>query len=328
MSEGISFLRQRKVSTSGRPALGPASLIRVSTAANAVPRRYELSEARFRRLAWWTVGWLVLIVATGATVRLTGSGLGCEHWPGCARGRFLPAQGFHSDVEFGNRVVAGITVFTTLVLALASCAVRPLSRRLLTLSWLVFAGTLAQAPLGAITIHYGLNPYLVITHLLLSLLVLGLGVVVAVGRVPPALPSRVRAASALLLVAVTVLVVTGTLSTAAGKFPGSSGDRHVRRLGSFESAVALHVKAVAAFGLCFLLIAAWAWLHRRRHAWLLRACVGLLALLAGQMIVGEFQYRLYGTIPWSVVLLHVTLAAALFAWTVALVTRVWRPVRN
>jgi cytochrome c oxidase assembly protein subunit 15 len=300
----------------------------VSTAANAVPRRYELSEAGFRRLAWWAVGWLVLIVATGATVRLTGSGLGCEHWPGCARGKFLPAQGFHSDVEFGNRVVAGFTVFTTLALALASCLVRPLSHRLLALSWIVFAGTLAQAPLGAITIHYGLNPYLVIAHLLLSLFVLGLGVVVATGGAAPALPSRARIASGLLLAAVTVLVVTGTLSTAAGKFPGSSGDRHVRRLGSFESAVALHVKAVAAFGLCFLLLAAWAWLHRERQRWLVRACIGLVAILACQMIVGEFQYRLYGTIPWWVVLLHVTLAATLFAWTVGLVARVWRPLRN
>ena len=45
----------------------------------------------------------------------------------------------------------------------------------------------------------------------------------------------------------------------------------------------------------------------------------------GQMIVGEFQYRMYGTIPWWVVLIHVALAASLFAWTVGLVARVWRP---
>jgi cytochrome c oxidase assembly protein subunit 15 len=299
----------------------------VSTAANALPRRFELSHARYRRIAWWTVGWLVLIVATGATVRLTGSGLGCQHWPGCARGRFLPAQGFHSDVEFGNRVVAGLTVFTTLVLALASCLVRPLSHRLLALSWIVFAGTLAQAPLGAITIHYGLNPYLVIAHLLLSLVVLGLGVVAATVGDGPALPSRARAASGLLLAAVTFLVVTGTLATAGGKFPGSSGERHVRRLGSFESSVALHVKAVAAFGLCFLLLAGWAWQHRAREPWLVRGCAGLLVILAAQMALGEAQYRLYGTIPWWVVLLHVAIAATLFAWTVGLVTRVWRPSR-
>jgi cytochrome c oxidase assembly protein subunit 15 len=296
----------------------------VSTAASAAPRRFELSEARFRRLAWWTVGWLILIVATGATVRVTGSGLGCHHWPGCAAGRFLPAQGYHSDVEFGNRVVAGLTVFTTLVLAVGAT----LARRSVLLAWLVFAGTLAQAPLGAITIHYGLNPYLVITHLLLSLVVLGLGVAIAVAGDAPPLPSRARWTSALLLAATTFLVVTGTLATASGRFPGSSGDKHVRRIGSFDSAVALHVKAVAIFGLCFLLLAAWAWLERSRRPWLLRGCAGLLAILGVQIGIGETQYRLYGTIPWWVVLLHVAVAASLFAWTVGLVTRIWRPIRN
>jgi heme a synthase len=296
----------------------------VSTAASAAPRRFELSEARFRHLAWWTVGWLILIIATGATVRVTGSGLGCHHWPGCAAGEFLPAQGYHSDVEFGNRVVASLTVFTTLVFAVGAT----LARRRVALAWLVFAGTLAQAPLGAITIHYGLNPYLVITHLLLSLVVLGLGVAVAAAGDAPPLPDRARLAGALLLAATAFLVVTGTLATASGRFPGSSGDKHVRRIGAFDPAVALHVKAVATFGACFLLLAAWAWLHRARYPWLVRGCAGLLVILAAQMAIGETQYRLYGSIPWAVVLLHVAVAASLFAWAVGLVTRVWRPIRN
>ncbi|HEY8406560.1 MAG TPA: COX15/CtaA family protein [Gaiellaceae bacterium] len=296
----------------------------MSTAASAAPRRLELSEARFRHLAWWTVGWLILIIATGATVRVTGSGLGCHHWPGCAAGEFLPAQGYHSDVEFGNRVVASLTVFTTLVFAVGAT----LARRRVALAWLVFAGTLAQAPLGAITIHYGLNPYLVITHLLLSLVVLGLGVAVAAAGDAPPLPDRARLAGALLLAATAFLVVTGTLATASGRFPGSSGDKHVRRIGAFDPAVALHVKAVATFGACFLLLAAWAWLHRARYPWLVRGCAGLLVILAAQMAIGEMQYRLYGSIPWAVVLLHVAVAASLFAWAVGLVTRVWRPIRN
>lgn len=293
----------------------------MSTAASALPRRFELSAVWFRRLAWTTVVMLVLIVATGATVRLTGSGLGCEHWPGCTPHRFRP-RGFHSDVEFGNRVVAAITVFMTLALAVASL----LARQARALSWAVFAGTLAQAPLGAITIHYNLNPYLVIAHLLLSLLVLGLGVVIAARGTGTALPVRARQLAVLVYAATTFMVVTGTLATASGKFPGSSGDQYVRRLGQFQPSVALHVKAVAVFGVAFLLLAAWAW--RERVRWLLLGCGGTLALLAGQMAVGESQYRMYGTIPWWVVLLHVTLAATLFAWVTGLVARVWRPLRH
>jgi heme a synthase len=282
----------------------------------------RLSEQAFRRLAWWTVGWLILIIATGATVRLTGSGLGCHHWPGCTPHAFLPEQGFHSDVEFGNRVVAAFTVFATLVLAVASLV----ARHARALSWTVFVGTLAQAPLGAITIHYGLNPYLVIAHLLLSLFVLGLCVVVAVRGHGFALPVRARQLASLLLAAVTFLVVTGTLATASGKFPGSNAGTPVRRIGMFQPAVALHVKAVAIFGVSFLLLAFWAF--RNRVKWLLAAGGGLLAILVGQMVVGEFQYRMYGTIPWWVVLIHVALAASLFAWTVGLAARVWYPARN
>jgi cytochrome c oxidase assembly protein subunit 15 len=294
----------------------------VSTAVSADSGRFEISATTFRRLAWFAVVMLVLIIGTGATVRVTGSGLGCHHWPGCTPNEFLPAQGYHSDIEFGNRVVAAITVFVTLVLALASV----FARRERALSWAVFAGTLAQAPLGAITIHYGLNPYLVITHLLLSLLVLGLAVAVAVRGHGAALPMRARQASLLLLAAVTFLVVTGTLATAAGKFPGSSGAQYVERIGRFTPAVALHVKAVACFGVLFLLLLGWA--LRNRVGWLVRGCGGLLAILAGQMVVGELQYRMYGTIPWWVVLIHVALAATLFAWTVGLVVRVWRPDAN
>ena len=66
-----------------------------------------------RRLALANAAALFVIVATGATVRLTGSGLGCEHWPGCQPHHFEP-RSFHSYIEFGNRVVAFLTILVTL----------------------------------------------------------------------------------------------------------------------------------------------------------------------------------------------------------------------
>jgi cytochrome c oxidase assembly protein subunit 15 len=304
----------------------------MQTPAVAVPARLEISRRRFRQIALAAVAMLVLIVATGATVRLTGSGLGCEHWPTCGGIRDPLPKSYHSDIEFSNRVVSGFTVLATLVLAIAAWLADGLDRRGRLLATTVFVGTLAQAPLGAITVYYHLNPYLVISHLLLSLTVLGVGVLVAVeatrltGGAAPPLPALARAGGAALLAAVAVLVVTGTLSTAAGRFPGSSGTTVVPRLGSFHGAVWLHVRAVAAFGIVFLVLAGWAWLRRREHAWLVRACAVLLAVLLGQMAIGEIQYRTYGTVPWWVVVLHVVAAAALFAWTVGLVARLWRPV--
>ena len=300
----------------------------------ALARRtsFAIAPERFRQLAIAAVAMLILIVGTGATVRLTGSGLGCEHWPGCQPGDPFPKKGYHSDIEFSNRVVAFFTVLTTLALALGSVFTRGLSRRVKTLAWIVFAATLAQAPLGAITVYFHLNPYLVIAHLLLSLAVIGVGVLVLLDATQlirgtaPALPAIVRAAGSVLVCAVAVLVVTGTLATASGKYPGSSGDTKVRRIGAFQPAVALHVKAVAAFGIVFLLLAAWAWLNRARFPWLLRGCAGLLAILLVQMAIGETQYRTYGTVPWWLVLMHVVAAAALFGWTIGLVARLWRPL--
>ena len=130
----------------------------------------------------------------------------------------------------------------------------------------------------------------------------------------------------MLLVASCVLVFSGTLATAAGKYPGSSGDDRVHRLGSFQPSVAFHVRAVAAFGIVFLALAVWAWRNRERFPWLLRGCGVLLAILLVQMAIGEVQYRTYRDVPWWLVLLHVTIAAGLFAWTVGIVTRLWRPV--
>jgi len=308
--------------------------MQVESAERALPRRRTLavSPEGFRRVALVTTIALVLIVATGATVRLTGSGLGCEHWPGCQAGDPLPKKGYHSYVEFSNRIVAFLTVVATLVLAVAAWRTRGLARWVKVLATVVFAGTLGQAPLGAVTVYYHLNPWLVISHLLLSLVVLGLGVLVLVegSRLvrggAASLPALARAGGVALLVASGVLVVSGTLATAAGKYPGSSGDTRVHRLGSFQPSVALHVRAVAAFGIVFLVLAAWTWRNRERFPWLLRGCGLLLAILLGQMVIGEIQYRTYSDVPWWVVLIHVTVAAALFAWTVGVVARLWRPI--
>jgi cytochrome c oxidase assembly protein subunit 15 len=129
----------------------------VPAAAAARRRRLEVTPAHFRGLALGAVTMLVLIVATGATVRLTGSGLGCPHWPTCTIKHALP-QGYHSEIEFSNRIISAFTVLTTLAVALAAWRTSGLGRRGKILATAAFAGTLAQAPLGAITVYYDLNP--------------------------------------------------------------------------------------------------------------------------------------------------------------------------
>lgn len=298
-----------------------------SSSLSVARARGAVSVETFRRIAVVATGMLILIVATGATVRLTSSGLGCKHWPGCQPGNPFPNKGYHSYVEFSNRIVALFTVLGTLVLAVCATFTHELPRRAKTLAWVVFAGTFAQAPLGAITVYFDLNPWLVVAHLLLSLLVLGVAVLVLLeatralrGGGPP-LPWVARAGGLLLLVSVGVLLVAGTIVAASGPHPGGEG---VRRLGSFQPALQWHVRATAVFGIVFALLAIWGWRNRARHPWLPAASAGLLALLGVQMAIGEIQYRTQ--LPWWLVLIHVTLAAGVLAWTVGLVGRLWRPV--
>jgi cytochrome c oxidase assembly protein subunit 15 len=257
---------------------------------------------------------LVLIVATGATVRLTGSGLGCEHWPGCTPHHFEPKSG-HSYIEFGNRVIAFLTILTTLATWIFARGHRRLAA-------LVFFGTLAQAPLGALTVHYHLNPWWVLSHFLLSLVVLTLAVVLAAESRPrerSTLPRWVPRVGLLVGLAACVLVFSGTLATAAGPHPGSTV---VRRLWSFEPAVYWHVRATAVFGISFALVLAYL---VRAKAQQVRGALVLLGLLAVQMTIGEVQYRTH--LPWWLVLVHVTVAATVWAAATSFVFSLWRPRR-
>jgi heme A synthase len=56
-----------------------------------------------------------------------------------------------------------------------------------------------------------------------------------------------------------------------------------------------------------------------------RNALVLLGLLAVQMVIGETQYRTH--LPWWLVLVHVTVAATVWAATTVFVYSLWRPRR-
>src|SRR5579862_1285425 len=284
-------------------------------------RGLAISARTFRRLATASALMLLVVVATGATVRLTGSGLGCQHWPGCQASEFLPEKGYHSYVEFSNRVVAGVTVVATLAAFVGSLLYAGARRWLRWVAGSTFAGTFAQAPLGAITVHYHLNPWLVMSHFLLSMVILALGVVVLLEAWQvrgEALPVLLRRFSVLVGGSALLMIVAGTLVTAGGPHPGSSAD--VRRLDTFGTAIYWHVRATAVFGVSLALLLLWL-VRRRSH--FVRFGLVVIGVLLVQIAVGETQYRT--GLPWWLVLIHVTLAASLWASTAALVASLWRP---
>jgi len=298
-----------------------------STTARA--RSLELSAAAFLRLALGSVGALWLIMVTGAAVRLTDSGLGCRHWPGCERGHPLPAKNYHAFIEFGNRVVGGVTIVIVLLAALAALRTPELSRGARRLAWAVFAGTLAQAPLGYLAVKTDLRWPVVAAHLLLSAVVLAGAVVLALeafstarGRAEPVVPLELRRLGLLVGGAALALLVTGTLATAAGPHSGG-GTEHVSRLWRLQPVIFIHAGAVAVFGVGLVFVLGYLAARRERSPHLFRLGLALLGLLVVQMILGEIQYRTH--LPWGLVLAHVGLAAAVWALLVAFVTVLWRP---
>jgi cytochrome c oxidase assembly protein subunit 15 len=294
-------------------------------------RGLELSPARFVRIAVANALLLWLIVGSGAAVRLTDSGLGCRAWPGCERGRPLPEKDIHAFVEFGNRLVGGVVITLTLVTWLAARRTPGLPHWARRVALFVFLGAAAQAPIGYLAVASDLRWPVVMTHLLLSFALLGAAVVVAVeafglrdGTAPPLVPPELRRLALVFVGAGLALVVSGTFATAAG--PHSGGGEDIDRFGSLEPTVYVHGAIVGAFLLSFLFAIGYLAAYRLRSPALFRFGVTVLGLLLIQMGVGELQWR--AELPWQLVLVHVTLAAAVWAGTVALAALFYRPPRS
>jgi len=295
----------------------------------AVVRARALTARGFLRLAVASCAALFLVVTSGAFVRLTGSGLGCENWPRCGDKPY-PEQGFHAFVEFGNRMIALGGIVLTLVTWLASRRVDGLSRIARTSALAAFVVAVAQIPMGGVTIALDLHPLAVMTHFLLGLAVLGLAVVVLLeawslvaGLATPAGARWLRRAVGWIgLPACAVLVVTGAVATASGPHPGSNDD--VERLGvAITETVYVHVRVAAAFGIGVLVVGWFLWRLRASYPGVVRLWALLLASLVAQSILGEVQYR--NALPWGLVLGHVFLAATIWVLSLALAYVLWRP---
>jgi cytochrome c oxidase assembly protein subunit 15 len=192
------------------------------------------------------------IVLTGATVRITGSGLGCPTWPECTYGSYVPVAGqaegaFHAWIEFGNRLLTFLLLFAAV--AVVIYAIKKARRDLLWRALLQVLGIFGQGVIGGITVLTDLNPLAVASHFILSIfLIAGAVSIVARGRTPlisirpTELKVKVLARAQVLLTF--VVIVIGTLVTGSGPH---AGDIDAPRLNLDERAISwLHADAVIA----------------------------------------------------------------------------------
>jgi cytochrome c oxidase assembly protein subunit 15 len=249
------------------------------------------------------------LVVSGASVRVTGSGLGCPTWPTCTGSSLTStaALGTHGAIEFGNRLLAVVMEAVGVLLVLAVRRHAPRLTRLALVQALVVP---LQAVIGGLLVLSDLNPYVLILHFLTSfplvycaawlLRSLRTGSLVA--------PPFVRELSVLLVLSSATVLVLGTLVTGTGPH---AGDPDVERLPFNPLTVTrLHTDAVYVLvGLVLaLLVLTWASPLRR---WALL----LGALVVGQGALGYWQY-FHGVPPFAVAV-HVAGATAVFttaAW--------------
>ncbi|RZV44932.1 MAG: hypothetical protein EX269_10890, partial [Acidimicrobiales bacterium] len=127
-----------------------------------------------RSLTFWTrtnLIYLMAVTVTGALVRLTSSGLGCTDWPACEDASPVGEAGFHSVIEFGNRVVSGLAIIPVIGAWLALRHVRPDLQKWI---WALVVGFLGQVVLGMLVTRTELDPRVVLGHFLLSIVLVWL----------------------------------------------------------------------------------------------------------------------------------------------------------
>jgi cytochrome c oxidase assembly protein subunit 15 len=261
---------------------------------------------------------MIVIVLSGAAVRLTGSGLGCPDWPTCFHDQISGSLSIHPLIEYTNRMVTVTLVILTGVTFIAALMRSPRRRDLVVLSASLIAGVVADAVLGAFVVYSKLNPWLVSLHMLLSLTMVVLSAVLyhrskylyGPGARADVRDPHFRSVARLLWVPFVVLLITGTMTTGSGPHAGSSqGQLTARRLPfAFSSAAWVHSLAAMLFvGLVVgLLLSIWKTGAPQPLQLGVRRLV-VIALLQGA--IGATQYLTH--VPAVLVELHIAGAVSL-----------------
>ena len=286
-----------------------------------------MSPARYRAITGTALAALVVIVITGASVRLTGSGLGCSDWPTCEEDQLIADLEIHAMIEFVNRVITGFVSLAVMAAVLGSFFRAPKRRDLLWLSLGLVAGVIGQIVLGAFVVLSHLNPWLVLWHFMLSMVLVANAVILharaGTDDAPPPRDATVSIGqpwygqrwyrwpiTALTLAAIFI----GTLVTGSGPHSGSRDGDAIERL-PFEIPSIARIHGLTVAALVITVIATLWHLHRTNapsgEQWRARL---VLASLLVQAAVGYIQY--FSGVPVILVGIHV--AGAPFTWIAVL----------
>lgn len=287
------------------------------------------SAQRYRQIAVIALVALSVIIVTGASVRLTGSGLGCDDWPNCSSERLIDVSSKHAAIEQLNRLFTGVVGAAVIAAVLGAHRRPPRRLDLIILAWLLVLGVVANAVLGGISVLVDLHPMAVQGHLLLSmgLIVAGTMLVRRAGE-PDGVPREVVVSTPtqrlvwLHFALTCAAIFTGTLVTGSGPH---AGDENAQRFGFDIGAVArVHaVTVLTTIAVTLLIIWRTRSVARDRKA--------LVPILSTWMFVGVLQavlgYVQYLTdVPALLVGIHVAGATAVMIVSTVLLLDTTRPI--
>jgi len=299
-----------------------------------------LSPSAYRRITLGAALALGFIIVTGGAVRLTGSGLGCPDWPTCASDRVVAPWEYHAMVEFVNRTITGLVSVAVILAVLGSLLRQPRRRDLTWLSAGLVAGVLGQIVLGGFTVLFHLWPPLVMSHFVLSMVILADAVVLhhragladapgdppgarSIGPVPrrPVVGREVALLGRLVVASAGLTVLLGTVVTGAGPH---GGDEEVARLPFLVPDVARLHGISAMIMLALVVITLWRLQRDGAPVGLMRRAEVLLGVLVAQAAVGYTQY--FTGVPVVLVGVHIAGATAVWAASVSFLLGFSAPV--
>lgn len=156
----------------------------------------KLALLRFQKVAWTTIVAVYILILVGASVRASGSGMGCPDWPTCF-GQWIPPisenalpenyQEMYADLgyadtrfnvlktwtEYLNRLLGvsiGGLIFLT---AVSAFSIRGYDPRIFYASGLAFLLVGFQGWLGSKVVASNLMPGLITVHMLVALTIVG-----------------------------------------------------------------------------------------------------------------------------------------------------------
>ena len=280
------------------------------------------------------------ITVTGSIVRVTGSGLGCDTWPNCHEGSLVPVQGaapaVHQAIEFGNRLLT--FVLAAIAIAVFVAVLRAGRRKeIIVYSVLSGVGIIIQAILGGISVHLDLKWWAVAIHFLPSMVLVWIAALLYMRIAEPDhLPQVrmfapvIRALTVVAAVCLSIVLVTGTMTTGAGVHSGDDGVGMEGRLDVDIELMALihagtmYVYLAATLLVMWMLYRGMASKDAKNTGWV------LILMIAVQWAIGVIQFNLgipRWTIPAHIAMSSVVVAFSAFLYAHGL-RRITRSEKN